>query len=250
MDETANLVEIFSSFQGEGIYIGKRQLFIRFAFCNLNCGYCDTPIEDSLVNECLIERNSGSGVIEKIKNPFTVHSLLGVTKKFLLKNRFHHSISLTGGEPLLYTPFLEKLLSGMNAEIPVYLETNGTLFEELESILRKIDIISMDIKLPDTGGIDPQWDAHKKFLRLANKKEVFVKTVVGDCTTKDEFVAAVELVSEVEQGIPFIIQPLTIDEGRNTAQAYSHLFEFYEYASSHLKDVRIIPQSHKMMGIL
>ncbi|MBN1405468.1 MAG: 7-carboxy-7-deazaguanine synthase QueE, partial [Candidatus Omnitrophica bacterium] len=42
MNNTANVLEIFSSIQGEGIYVGERQIFIRFAGCNLNCVYCDT----------------------------------------------------------------------------------------------------------------------------------------------------------------------------------------------------------------
>jgi len=37
------IFEIFSSFQGEGTLVGRRQIFIRFAGCPLRCSYCDTP---------------------------------------------------------------------------------------------------------------------------------------------------------------------------------------------------------------
>ena len=38
-----NVVEIFSGIQGEGIHVGRRQIFLRLAGCNLRCDYCDQP---------------------------------------------------------------------------------------------------------------------------------------------------------------------------------------------------------------
>lgn len=42
------VVEKFVSINGEGIKQGQLSVFIRFAFCNLRCGYCDTLY--SLIN--------------------------------------------------------------------------------------------------------------------------------------------------------------------------------------------------------
>ena len=40
---TANLVEIFSSVQGEGPHVGQSTLFVRFGECDLRCRWCDSP---------------------------------------------------------------------------------------------------------------------------------------------------------------------------------------------------------------
>lgn len=46
----APIFEVFSSIQGEGKLIGRRQIFIRFAGCNLDCVYCDTPESKKATN--------------------------------------------------------------------------------------------------------------------------------------------------------------------------------------------------------
>ena len=38
----ANLVEVFSSFQGEGPLVGASTLFVRFGECDLRCRWCDS----------------------------------------------------------------------------------------------------------------------------------------------------------------------------------------------------------------
>ena len=42
MTDKVKIKEIFTSIQGEGLFIGYKQLFIRFCGCNLSCNYCDT----------------------------------------------------------------------------------------------------------------------------------------------------------------------------------------------------------------
>ena len=42
MTDKIKIKEIFDSIQGEGPYVGEKQLFVRTTKCNLNCKYCDT----------------------------------------------------------------------------------------------------------------------------------------------------------------------------------------------------------------
>lgn len=43
--KTYKVNEIFYSIQGEGARTGTANIFIRFAGCNLTCGFCDTEFE-------------------------------------------------------------------------------------------------------------------------------------------------------------------------------------------------------------
>lgn len=248
MDPSASIVEIFSSIQGEGLYIGERQVFVRFFPCNLACNYCDTPTKESLVKDCIVELTPGRGDCERVENPIESENLSEIVKNIVEGSGRHHSISLTGGEPLLQYKFLKEWLPSMKETI--YLETNGTLHEELGEIIEEIDMISMDIKLPDTAGIMPVWDKHEAFLTLAQKKNVFVKVVVSGETSPEEFNRAVDMVAARDKKISFIIQPVTEQEASGKMPSPSQLFEFHSRASTRLDEVRVIPQSHKMMGIL
>lgn len=229
-----NIKEIFLSIQGEGTYIGYRQLFIRFCGCNLNCDYCDT---DFSVKDCNIEFEPGSGVFKKLRNPIEDKDLIEIIKKF----RDYHSISLTGGEPLLAYKFLQSFLPKLKSKI--YLETNGTLPENLEKVINLVDIISMDIKIPSSTGMKSFFKEHYDFIEVAlrAKKEIFAKAVVTEKISRTE----IEYMSQVAKKIPLIIQPVTTDD-TSLILSKKKLFQISEKIPS----ARIIPQTHNFLNIL
>jgi len=216
------IAEIFESIQGEGIYQGVKQIFIRFYGCNLNCKFCDTKL-----------------------NSYREYGAEALLKKIKHYNENYHSISLTGGEPLLQADFLKELLPGMGKE-KIYLETNGTLPEELGQIIDRISIISMDIKLPSSTGLRGFWDEHRRFLKVGLKKNIFVKTVVCKSTKLEDLRIAVDLIGEFDKNIPFILQPNSFEIGKGLMDIIKR---FQKFCLSNLSDVRIIPQMHKFLKV-
>lgn len=246
----ATLVECFSSIQGEGVLVGLRQAFLRFAGCNLNCSFCDTPGMSEAPTECLLEKTPGRGDFIKVPNPVgcerIVELIEGWTRGW---PGIHHSISITGGEPLLHWRHLEEWLPELRKLLPIYLETNGTLPKALAPLMPHLDYIGMDFKLPSASGISPLWEEHRQFLEIAAQKSVYVKLVVDQGTEDWEIVKSCELIAGVDRRIPLILQPMTLPDGA-VAVGSLQTMKFQELAAMRLDEVRVIPQTHKFMGVL
>lgn len=244
----AQIAEVFNSIQGEGLYLGERQTFIRFAGCNLACQYCDSPQALVIPKEFKVEVSPGKKNFEKFANPTTVSQLVELVNAFDKPRDVNHSVSLTGGEPLLQVDFLKEFLPELKTKI--YLETNGVLPDHLAEVIDLVDIIAFDIKLPSVTGLSPYWKEHKKALEVAFMKEVFVKMVFSRETKVKEIDEATSLIAEVDENIPLVLQPVTphgpIKHGPNPDQ----IMAMHAISKRKLKNVRVIPQVHKVFGVL
>ncbi|MHB9026653.1 MAG: 7-carboxy-7-deazaguanine synthase QueE [Armatimonadota bacterium] len=257
---TATVQEIFSGIQGEGLLVGYRQIFVRFHGCGVRCRYCDTPATFAPAPEyAQVEEAAGNRQFAEEPNPLTVERLLACLG--WLRRRFrHHSVSLTGGEPLLQRKFLDALLPALHARgFASYLETNGICHRELRNLAVPPHYLAMDIKLPSAASIDPVWEEHAAFLdaalaQLAKEdyglplpERLQVKIVFAEDSLPDVERAA-ELLAACRKDIPCILQPVTARPGGPAPPTPATVLEAQRLASTHLRSVRVIPQTHVMMG--
>lgn len=229
----APIIEIFSSFQGEGTLIGQRQIFVRFAGCNLNCNYCDTKNSISKKDGVLM---TPAQVVSKIESILTPDC---------------QTISFTGGEPSLYPEFINEVSELTNLDI--MLETNGTLPENID-LIDNLDIVSLDIKLKEHFNGDFKEDIFLneiKSLNLLIEKSinVYCKLVILPCLKIESFE---EVIKKIDDGIiykndlQFIIQPSSpLNDWKGISNS---LFEFSEVVGKYFK-VSTIPQIHKILNI-
>lgn len=221
---TGKISEVFEGIQGEGIYLGERQVFVRFFGCNLNCNFCDTRPEH----------------FKEYKTDTLFSQIKSYVKKF-------HSISFTGGEPLLQKDFLKEILKlTKNEGFINYLETNGTLFNELNEVIGHLDIVAMDFKLPSSTGQPLLWHAHRKFLEIASSKEVFLKAVICSSTQEGDLFEALKLIVEINPSATLVLQP---NSQENHAGLKEKLDGFKRICDEHAVVSCIIPQVHKVMGV-
>jgi organic radical activating enzyme len=247
-----NIVEIFSGIQGEGIHVGRRQIFLRLAGCNLACDYCDQPEARIVPALALIERAAGRRNFIAVRNPLGVERTARAILKLDQPRGLHHAVSVTGGEPLMQAGFLAALLPVLRrAGLRVLLETNGTRPGEFRALRHLVDIVSMDFKLRSSTGHAMPAKAHREFLRLAARggREVYVKAVVSSRTTGEEIARAAGLIAAIERSVPLVLQPVT-RRGRRTPAPpdAARLLGLQAAAGKVLPDVRVIPQTHKIIG--
>ena len=218
------IAEVFESIQGEGIYLGEKQVFVRFYGCNLKCRYCDTNLD------CYTE--------------YTPRELLHEIKVY--RHKFH-SVSFTGGEPLLQKDFLKEAMRlTHHANLKNYLETNGTLPRALEEVLDHVHIIAMDLKLPSSTGHKDLWKAQQDFLKVASKKEVFLKAVICRSTKEEDLREAIKLIKRTSRSAFLVLQPNSLENGRGLLDKCE---SFKSICWQEKVSTCIIPQIHKKIGV-
>lgn len=245
MSRAGNIAEVFVSIQGEGILVGVLQVFVRTAGCTRRCVYCDTPAARSITPRCALRAD---GDVRYRENPVDADEIVSFVRSRVAAHPGVHSVSVTGGEPLEQIDFLLAALPPLRSTgLPVYLETNGLEEGACRLAARHVDIVSLDIKLPSLCGGGDHFDVYRRVLPVFTAVDRFVKVVVTGMEERDEFLEAVGLVAALDRSIPFVIQPAHRDDGAVGIGA-PKLLRYHADAASHLNDVRVIPQCHRILG--
>ncbi len=261
--------EVFSAIQGEAALVGERQVFVRLTGCNIRCAYCDQPEAlEKRPGPCRVEQTPGRRDWLVVTSPLPISTLAGAVDD-LWRMLPHHSISLTGGEPLMQSARVVSLAEQLAAgSRPVMLETNGMLVPALERILPWLTYVSMDVKLPSVDGEQVVPDTQWRFLDAALRAGVttWVKMVIGPSTDLDEFDGAMRMVSELANSEPartavrrssgtdplpeVFLQPVTPFGDVVAAPSPDQVLDLQERALRCYPRVRVIPQTHKAIGQL
>lgn len=246
MTDTGFVAEIFRSIQGEGPYVGVLQVFVRMSGCSLSCSYCDSAFARGITPQCTVRDPNQSTTID---NPVHTDVLLDVVRSFLERSPGVHSLSLTGGEPLEQSEFVIRFLERfIQHGVAVYLETSGLIESAARDVVELVDIVSLDIKLPSLCEGGDFFSTYQRVLPVYGRKELFCKVVIASGFDEGEFIDAVNLVSEFDNEIPFVIQPAT-QPGGHVSMTGIQLIECYETAAGKLTNVRLIPQMHHLLEL-
>lgn len=145
--------EIFTSFQGEGPYVGTPATFLRLYGCNLNCEWCDTDI-----------------------STYEMLSVDDVAEILITQMEFNNieTLIITGGEPTLQMEEVKRLIEELPDDIRIQMETNGSLFEYIP----EVEFV-----------ISPKEDKEKVFENYYKYENVFFKFVITSQEDIDEVIS-------------------------------------------------------------
>jgi 7-carboxy-7-deazaguanine synthase len=253
----ANLVEVFSSVQGEGPDLGRSTLFVRFGGCDLRCRWCDSPHTWRPAPRCRLETGRGSGAFRELPNPLALEEVEAAARA--LDVAAHRMVSLTGGEPLLQPEAALELARSLGALGPeVLLETHGLHAEALRRVLPALDVVSMDWKLasdvrratdPEAGPPVAFHDEHAAFLAVARSaRRVVVKVVVTTATQEAEIDEVVRRLARGHAAATLVLQPVTPAGSVVRRPEAGRVLALAARAEATIRDVRVIPQTHPLFG--
>jgi 7-carboxy-7-deazaguanine synthase len=234
----ARVSEIFTSIEGEGIFVGKKTLFIRFSGCYLKCRWCDTKYALPLDSGTDYQIDEIKDLIIKELRPFT------------------YKVNFTGGEPLLQTEAVIELADFIKKQtnLKTYMESSCFDSELFSKVLPYIDICKIEFKTDDSNVVeDEEYDNlllnEIRCLELAveSNKATYIKIVVTNSTNLESFKNLVYNISKrikPSDILGFIIQPsFGIDQ-----PTVNKLLDTYDIVEPMFPEVRIIPQLHKEIG--
>lgn len=210
--------EIFGpTIQGEGMYIGAKTIFIRFAGCDSRCDWCDTKYAWNAQNATQMTSEEILTACEKLTGG----------KAFPL-------VTLTGGNPLIHDLGTEVLSRLRHLFKEIHVETQATV---IKPWIEQVDFVSISPK--------------REYLDIHVLNDM-VGLMRGICQLKVVIFSEADIeFAKMLRGIYGDI-PMTLQLGYTAGKEYPNgehlrLIDLLLADSDFGEDIRILPQVHRTL---
>lgn len=217
---------IYRATEGEGVFVGRPQIFVRYQGCNIGCLNCDSK-------DTWVFSPESAQDLESILAQVHSEGLNGAIK----------NVSVTGGDPLhpSHVPHVLMLVKALKArQYYVNIEAAGT--RVVDEIFDLANFISFDFKTPSTGVKTPLKNISKMIAQYPGKFQV--KAVIAD---ERDFKATLDAFKTLEgegHGMPFpwVLTPCYNTEEEFPMERFASVMKWNEENGGYF---RVIGQQHK-----
>ncbi|AYF44782.1 4Fe-4S single cluster domain protein [Halobacteriovorax sp. BALOs_7] len=217
--------DIYRATEGEGVFVGRSQVFVRFQGCNIGCVNCDSMDTWSFD----IESTSLNTIFERI-----------LEESYQGKINW---ISITGGDPLhpKHVPSVVELTKFLKSKgFKINLEAAGT--RVVDEVFDLLDYISYDLKTPSTGVRTRLSLIEKMAQQYPNRFQV--KAVIAD---RKDFEYTLSAYRELESKLgniefPWVLTPCYEPSEEFPMQRFIDIQEWNQIEGG---PFRVIGQQHK-----
>ncbi len=258
----APVLEVFASIQGEGSFVGEPQVFLRLRGCPLRCRWCDTPGSWHLHADATARIDAAGRPARR--EPAWASPFQAACWVAECEPGSPRTVSVTGGEPLLWPEFVIGLRAMLGAR-RIHLETGGAHPRTLSRVVDRVDHVSLDLK-PDLD-LDPpeeladvgtderapttpaEWRAARRAsLALVADRDACGKIVVSGERDLLDFAPLLDEVEDCAPRLRLVLTPATAMGGAS-APPMDLVLAVAEMARDRDLDVRVVPQVHRLLRI-
>lgn len=217
---------IYRATEGEGVFLGRPQIFVRYQGCAIGCLNCDSKDTWDFTEEM------GQSLEEVMK---AIHE---EGFKGSIKN-----VSITGGDPLHpgHVPHVLALVK-MLKEKKYYINIEAAGTRVVDEIFDLVDYVSFDFKTPSTGVATPLKNISKMIAQYPGKFQI--KAVISDIQDFKSALNAYKTIEAEDMGMPFpwVLTPCFNNHEEFPLKRFTQVLSWNEENGGLF---RVIGQQHK-----
>ncbi len=230
-----NISEVFASIQGEGLFVGTMQLFIRFD---------DKPADE----RTFVLRTLPGAKNQYARNPVSAERLFQLlSDTYPLKDFF--CISFIGSEPLHQPEFLEDMLQILKKNcLATFVQTAGAPIKSYLKLSGLVDHWCIDLNCGTARNTLRCSRTLEKIIEASTPENTYFRLAIDVNDDPEKLLGMITGLQPEEYTL--ILQPCALFPAHISDWDTGTIISWIQLFQPHFHQVRWIPQVHKLLRIL